>query len=329
MRGANINAAATGLMQGIQFIDDRNRRLKQDERQSRLDALAEQREARRAEVDGLTLQKTQMEMADYEADKPLREGERAQKLQGMKQEQEQTALMDRMAEVMARDDMTGSLDGRIGMLNELGADFGTQVKGGTRDPKTGKLVLTFTTADGKEQVGEYDNLEKLDEDILMLSSNTYRAKALQARQAGKAESEKLKLEHDRKVEIEKMKLDSGERNARTAADSRVAAADARAEGLSIMLGRGGAVPAEDAIKMQDSITRRLAVINMDRSIRKAPTEYKNALARHEAFPQYYGKPNPADYGFAKGTPAAAARPAPSPSGSRPVPVIDLEKYRVQ
>lgn len=308
MRGANINAAATGLMQGIQYMDERNRRLKQDERQSRLDALNEQREARRAEVDGLTLQKTQMEVADYEADKPLREGERTQKLQGMEQDQKHAALIDRLAKVSVQDKMTGSLDGRIGMLNDISSDTGIQVKGWRSDPKTGKLVLTFTTADGKEQPGEYDNLEKLDEDILMLSSNTYRAKALQARQAGKAESEKLKLEHDRKVEIEKMKLDSGERNARTAADSRVAAADARAEGLSIMLGRGGAVPAEDAIKMQDSITRRLAVINKDRSLRKAPTEYKNALARHEAFPQYYGKPNPADYGFAQGTPAAAARP---------------------
>lgn len=203
MKGANINAAATGLMQGIQYMDERNRRIKQDERQARLDSLAEQREARRAELDGLTLQKTQMEMADYEADKPLREGERVQKLQKMEQEQEQAALMDRLAEAMARDDMTGSLDGRIGMLNELGADFGTQVKGGTRDPKTGKLTLTFTSADGQERVGEYNSIDDLDDDILMLSDKTYRAKALQARQTTKAESAKEEREHQRKLkEIE-------------------------------------------------------------------------------------------------------------------------------
>ncbi len=331
MRGANINAAATGLMQGIQYMDERNRRIKQDERQARLDNLQEQDYARRAELQGLTLQKTQMEVADYEADKPLREGERTQKLQKMEQEQEQTALMDRMAEVMARDDMTGSLDGRIGMLNELGSDFGTQVKGGTRDPKTGKLVLTFTTADGKERVGEYNSIDDLDDDILTLSDKTYRAKALQARQTTKAESAKDDRKHKREKELKQMEIDKDLEVARITANSRRAVNEAKA---TIAESRGRGV-------IESQADRRVQTINLLKTMKddpslkyhtnaegkpdyKKPRSYKDQYS--EAYRLLYGEDgapavNPAAGGVTPPKPGNA--PA---SGNTPPVFIPLDKY---
>jgi len=324
MKGFGINAAATGLMQGIQYMDDRNRQKRLEERQTRIDAMNEQREARRAEIDGLELQRAKMEMSDYEADSPLREGERAKKIKTMEQDDEQTVLMDRLAEAMGRDDMTGSLDGRIGMLNELGADFGTQVKSGARDPKTGKLTLTFTTSDGKERVGEYNSIDDLDDDILMLSDKTYRVKAIQSRQASKIESAKEERQHKRELEKIEAQGKNSANVARINQEGRMDLLEFKRD-FESRNGTGRVLSMADRGKLA---IEWAGEIGKTREGKKMTPEELLAAAKKQVDSLYVDVPTPAP----SPAPAAAAgvnppKPGNAPaSGNTPSVVIPLDKY---
>ncbi|MGE4072710.1 MAG: hypothetical protein AB7E72_16195 [Lysobacterales bacterium] len=336
MKGANINAAATGLMQGIQYMDERNRRAKQDEREARRDELYEKDYALRAEAQGIRLKKEQNELADYEADAPLREGERESKLKAIADQQEQEATMDRLAEAMARDDMTGSLDGRISFFNELGQEFGTQVKAGARDPKTGKVSVTFVGPDGKEQTGEYASIDELDDDILTMANKEYRTKALAARQSAKTDSAKEDREHGRKKELKQMEIESAERIARMNNTTKQAISDAKA---AIMESRGRGV-------IESQADRRVQTINLLKTMKDDPSlkfhtnpDGKPDLKRPKSFDDQYNEVYSLLYGndaapavapAAPANPAAAGvKPAKPAAPKTPTPVIDFSKYRMQ
>lgn len=350
MKGSNINAAATGLMQGIQYMDERNRRAKQDEREARRDELYEKDYALRAEEQGIRLKKEQGELADYEADAPLREGERESKLKAIADKQEQEATMDRLAEAMARDDMTGSLDGRISFFNELGQEFGTQVKAGARDPKTGKVSVTFVGPDGKEQTGEYASIDVLDDDILTMANKEYRTKALAARQSAKLDSAKEDRAHRRAKELKQMDINKDLEVARINSSSRLAVAEARA---AVAESRGRGV-------IESQADRRVQTINLLKTMKDDPSlkyhinsegkpDYKKPRSYNDQYNEVYSllygndaappvappaaSANPAAAGVtparpAAQKPAASATASPKPKEIRPgIPYIDLESAR--
>lgn len=313
MKGANINAAATGLMQGIQFMDDRNRRIRQDER-------LDKDQSMRSEIQGLSLQQKQMEMADYQADAPLREGEREKKLKEMESAKEQDALMDRLAETMARDDLTGTIDGRISMLNELGADYGTQVKAGVRDPKTGKVAITFISPDGKEQVGEYGSVDELDDDILIMSSKEYRMKAMQSRQAAKAAAAKGEIEHKRKLEEIEAQGKNSATVARINQEGRMDLLEFKRD-FESRNGTGKVMSQADrgklAIEWAGEIAKTVEGMKMTPAARLAEAK--------KQVDSLYPSPAPA---AAEGVSPPAAAPKPAQQKKGPVPVIDFSQFRM-
>lgn len=336
MKGANINAAATGLMQGIQYMDERNRRIKKDERQARLDNLQEQDYARRAEAQGLSLQQKQAEMADYQADAPIREGERAAKLKAIQDRQEQDAMMDKVAAAMGQDDLSGSLNGRIGLLNELGQEFGTQVKSGARDPKTGKVSLTFIGADGKEQTGEYASVDELDDDILIMANKEYRTKALASRQSAKADAVKDGRKHGQAKELKQMEIDKDIQIARMNNSTRQAISEAKA---AIAESRGRGV-------VESQADRRVQTINLLKTMKDDPSlkyhtnpDGKPDFKRPKSFDDQYNEVYSLLYGndaapavapAAPANPAAAGvNPAKPAAPKTPTPVIDFSKYQRQ
>lgn len=161
MRGANINAAATGLMNGIQFMDDRNRQMRNDERQSRMDILNENRENRRAEIDGLTLQQKQAEMQDYQANTPLREQERGAKLQEYSDEANSRDADTLLMGLDTEFSTTGSIDNALRTINNR-IDDGLDYMGSTIDKATGRITVKRVDADtGAEYENVYESLDDL------------------------------------------------------------------------------------------------------------------------------------------------------------------------
>jgi hypothetical protein len=360
MRGANINAAATGLMQGIQYMDERNRRIKQDERQARLDNLQEQDYARRAELQGLTLQQKQTEMADYQANAPLRDRERQEKTRVFDAADHQRKVDESLFNLAKGYEQNKSLDG-LKAVNDL-FDDGLDFVGGDTDPATGAITIRRKdTVTGEEFENTYTNFDDLltkarqySSPSAWMATEEARIKRLQDAidKASELEAFDKKEGVKSKYEIKKVDKENAGREAvaRITANSRLAVAEAKA---AIAESRGRGV-------VESQADRRVQTINLLKTMKDDPSlkyhtnadgkpDYKRPKSYNDQYNEVYSllygndaappvappaaSANPAAAGVtparpAAQKPAASATASPKPKEIRPgIPYIDLESAR--
>lgn len=181
MKGLGIGAAAQGLMQGFQFMDGMYRQKRADERQVKLDERDAAREQRQIGLDGLRMDKARMDIDEARANQPLAQMEREKKQTDMEMERKRQANFDAFANASMQDRVTGGYDNTVGLINNLGGQFGFNVKGAETDPKTGKVNVTFINPDGTETVHAYDDRDSFETIASMVGDPTYAAKARQAK----------------------------------------------------------------------------------------------------------------------------------------------------
>lgn len=137
--GSTAANIGNGLMQGFQFGEGIRRGRVQDERLAAQDERAAAQEARRAEMDGLTIQNAKNTAAEYEANTPIRDGARAEKLA----EQEEAAETRRNEqELFAADayyQKTGDLSAYKDTFKDVDQNYEVHSIGA--DPKTGEITV--------------------------------------------------------------------------------------------------------------------------------------------------------------------------------------------
>lgn len=328
MNGSNINAAATGLMQGIQFMDERRRRDKQDARQDRMDTLAEQRESRRAEIDGLTLQQKQAEMADYQADAPMRQQDRAEKQRQYDARLNRQEADQLMMGLEKEWETTQSMDNSLRAINDRIGD-GLDYVGSSVDPKTGKITIQRTDPDtGLAYENTYASMRDLQNKTraYMGDEEAWRANW----QSRIAEAEKLVAkqekettdarEHERKLEEIEAQGKNSATVARINQEGRMDLLEFKRD-FESRNGTGKVMSQADrgklAIEWAGEIAKTVEGMKMSPAARLAE-------AKKQVDSLY---PSPAPAAAAGVTPPAAA-PKPAQQKKGPVPVIDFSQFRM-
>lgn len=273
MNGSNLSSAATGLMQGIQFMDNRKRVKAQDERQLKLDAQNEQEAARRAEVQGLALKMKQDEYGDYQANAGLRESERATKTKAAADQQEHDLFMDGYARALAQDQATGKVDGRLSVLAEAGKAHGLTMTSSAVDPKTGAITVGYNDAEGKPQTHVYKDTDDMDDNILLFGSSIAAKGVIAGRAANKAADAEATRKQQGLLEIEKEKNAGAQKVAKITASSRVEAARLTAEGRKAVAAAQASIKADgngsnqSKADIKKNITTTLNILKDDNSLK--------------------------------------------------------------
>lgn len=221
----NFSALGNGLLKGFLLHQDLKRQGRQDARDEARDKRETEAAARRAEMDGLNLQRTKKDLEEYEAAAPLRQQKRSAEEQALQDQQRQRAYDQSLLTANKVFETTGKLDGFVQHYNTM-VDDGQQATGMTVDPKTGRVDVQLADDSGHSWTRSFDNLGALTARLNELRSPEAVRAAMEAKEA-----ERRRLAEEQRSEEKDNRKAARDHNYELTRDERRAAAQERLQKL--------------------------------------------------------------------------------------------------